>query len=111
MADNQSLNGESYMTEGEYITAIQHRTNTFPTRECLNRGRKGGNIICRRCGLSVETLGHISGSCVEVNVVHKVKMQAEAKGFSALLESKIQVNERTLIPDLIIYFSTMVKAI
>jgi len=109
---NTWINGESFMTEGEYISALQLRTNTFPTRECLNRGRAGRNVMCRRCGLSVETIGHISGACVEVKecriarhnrIVHKIKAMAEVKGYRTMLEPRIKVDGRTLIPDLVIY--------
>jgi len=117
---NTWINGESFMTESEYIAALQLRTNTYPTRECTNRGRAGANIMCRRCGLAVETIGHISGWCLEVKdnriarhnrIVYKVKAMAEKKGFRTLLEPKVKVDGRTLVPDLIIYDGASQKAI
>ncbi|KAK2166501.1 hypothetical protein LSH36_38g01000 [Paralvinella palmiformis] len=54
------------LSEGEHTVALQLRTNTYPTREAMSRGRKGGNVMCRRCGQSVETLGHITGQCLAV---------------------------------------------
>ena len=52
-------------SEADYITALKLRTNTYPCRATLARGRDI-DPTCRRCGLTVETLGHISGSCTSV---------------------------------------------
>jgi hypothetical protein len=54
------------LSEGEHTVALQLRTNTYPTREAMSRGRKGTNVMCRRCGQSVETLGHITRQCLAV---------------------------------------------
>ena len=60
---NSWLKGTLFRS-GEYITALKLRTNTYPTRECLSRGGDGNNsVLCRRCNLALETIGHISGSC------------------------------------------------
>lgn len=98
------------LSESEHTVAIQLRTNTYPTREALWRGRSGGNVMCRRCGQSVETLGHITGQCLAVkgnrikrhNKVCGILMSA-AKGqkWGVMVEPHIKVDGRTYIPDLV----------
>ena len=51
--------------EADYITTLKLRTNTYPCSAALARGRDI-DPTCRRCGLTVETLGHISRSCPSV---------------------------------------------
>ena len=51
-------------TNGETIDAILLRTNCIPTRECIARYTK--TTRCRRCGMTTETCGHISGWCPSV---------------------------------------------
>ena len=69
-------------SEADYITALKLLTNTYPCRATLARGR-AIDPTSRRCGLTVETIGHISGSCPAVKVYrikrHNVVTQAVAE--------------------------------
>ncbi|CAK9834503.1 Retrovirus-related Pol polyprotein from type-2 retrotransposable element R2DM [Anthophora retusa] len=47
-----------------YLDALKLRTNTFGTKVALNRAKKNLDVNCRRCGVQVETLGHILGNCI-----------------------------------------------
>ena len=63
---NKWLRGRSFLSEREFLCALKLRSNTLPTKETLCRGRRGMSVLCRRCGRSVETTGHISGACTSV---------------------------------------------
>ena len=54
------------LTDGEAISALLLRCNCIPTRECVHRYTRYGDVKCRRCQNSVETVGHISGWCPAV---------------------------------------------
>ena len=53
-------------TNGETIDAILLRSNCIPTRECISRYTQSTDTKCRRCGMTTETCGHISGWCPSV---------------------------------------------
>jgi hypothetical protein len=98
------------LSEGEHTVALQLRTNTYPTREAMTRGREGGNVMCRRCGRSVETLGHITGQCLAIknnrikrhNKVCKILVSAaQSQNWAVMCEPHIKVEGKTYIPDLV----------
>ncbi|KAL8620402.1 hypothetical protein ACOMHN_055483 [Nucella lapillus] len=105
------LKGNTF-SSGELTTAIKVRTNTYPTRECI--GRSGGgaaaDIKCRRCGLTTETLGHISGACIAMKKArikrHESICQVLAKkctaiGWKVHWEPSFNINNVLLRPDLV----------
>ena len=53
-------------SNGETIDAILLRSNCIPTRECISRYTQSTDTKCRRCGMTTETCGHISGWCPSV---------------------------------------------
>lgn len=46
-----------------YLDAIKLRTNIFGTRIIVSRAKKGIDVMCRRCGVQIETLEHVLGMC------------------------------------------------
>lgn len=40
------------------------RTNTYGTRIALHKTKNNIDINCRKCGIQIETLGHILGLCI-----------------------------------------------
>ena len=98
------------LSDNEFITACKLRTNTFPTRECLARTRTQGSVLCRRCGLTVETLGHISGACPAVkdarikrhnSICKLIQDKMAKKGWTVLWEQKFRCPQGNLVPDLV----------
>ena len=49
---------------GQFIDALKLRTNTFGTRVALGHELAEPEVLCRRCRLKPETLGHVIGECV-----------------------------------------------
>ena len=49
---------------GQFINPLKLRTNTFDTRVLLGRELAEPDVLCRRCRLKPETLGHVIGECV-----------------------------------------------
>lgn len=110
-ASNKWLRGPSFLKEGEYIDALKLRANVYPTREASHRAN-GTNPMCRRCGNSVETVGHISGFCPAVKrarisrhnkVLDKLENILSNKGYKVWREPKFRDNERAYIPDIVAY--------
>eukprot|EP00745_Piridium_sociabile_P021433 TRINITY_DN32985_c0_g1_i2.p1 TRINITY_DN32985_c0_g1~~TRINITY_DN32985_c0_g1_i2.p1 ORF type:complete len:720 (-),score=99.59 TRINITY_DN32985_c0_g1_i2:130-2289(-) len=107
---NHWLKGQT-LSSGEFIAALQVRTNTYPTRECISRYTKGLDVRCRRCGSSVETIGHISGACQAVkkarikrheSICTIVANKAAGKGWEVKWEPTFLVDGASLRPDLIL---------
>jgi hypothetical protein len=43
-------NENNYFNEGDFITDLKLRTDTYPTKVTLARaGNTGGDVACRRC--------------------------------------------------------------
>ena len=63
---NKWFRGRIFLSEREFLCALKLRSNTLPTKETLSRGRRGIDVLCRRCGRTVEITGHISGACTSV---------------------------------------------
>lgn len=55
--------GSKHLREGDFISALQVRADTYPTRVTLARADGKEDITCRRCKTAPETVGHISGHC------------------------------------------------
>lgn len=83
----------------EWGDAMKLRTNTYPTREYLLRGKTvGPDIKCRACHRDVETIGHISGKCPRVKIeriarhdqiVDRLEAFARRKGYRTVKEPNI----------------------
>lgn len=109
---NAWLKGPSILDEHEFLAALKLRSNTVPTREYGARGRPGTIVDCRRCGRSVETLGHISGRCLALKglrikrhdeVCRQVKVLALKRGFEVVETPKvIGTDGKSYFPDLIL---------
>lgn len=63
---NHWLRDHSGFRERHFIAALQLRANVYPTRECLNRGRRGALVRCRKCSATYESCSHILGQCPAV---------------------------------------------
>jgi hypothetical protein len=48
---------------GQLREGILLRTNLVPTKECAARITPSESILCRRCNIKNETLGHVLGEC------------------------------------------------
>jgi hypothetical protein len=49
--------------EADYISGSMQRAETYPCKTVLARGRNIRDVKCRRCGITSETIGHISNHC------------------------------------------------
>jgi hypothetical protein len=113
--------GNAFLREGtflkphEVITAIRMRTNTVPTRVFAGQrnGERGrGSVLCRHCGQTAETLGHISGYCPKTKksriqrhnvVLREVQNLAIRRGFQTIREPRIFGDDgKAYVPDLIL---------
>nr|QQA03726.1 R2 non-LTR retrotransposon [Rhyparobia maderae] len=63
-----------------FITAVKMRTNTCGNRTSVNRVAPQPDLSCRKCGLQLETLGHIIGSCTETKAL-RIRRHDEIKDF------------------------------
>lgn len=63
---NHWLRNHFGFRQRHFIAALQLRVNVYPTRECLNRGRKGALLHCRKCNVTYESCSHILGQCPAV---------------------------------------------
>jgi len=60
---NRWLKEPTLLKGSRFIDAIRLRTNTFSTRIVLSKTKPNATVICRKCSLQAETLGHILGIC------------------------------------------------
>ena len=51
----------NYFEEGDFITGLKLRTDTYPRRVTFARAGNTADTTCRRCRSAPETIGHISG--------------------------------------------------
>ena len=108
---NNWLSARSFLSEREYLVALKLRTNTFPTKVTMSRGKGPTDVLCRRCKRTSETVGHISGHCYSVKterlarhdrVCSALQAAAEKAGFRSTVEPVIETPQgRNLKPDLI----------
>lgn len=57
------LLNQSALRPGQFIDALQMRTDTYGTRVAINRAAREATTRCRRCPAPRETLGYILGQC------------------------------------------------
>lgn len=94
-----------------FIAGLKLRSNTYPTREFLARGRNKDGAACRRCSARLESCSHILGQCPyvqgsRVRRHHKIcdllAIEAERAGWKAIREFRLQTTDGGLkIPDLV----------
>ena len=112
---NAFLRESTFLKTKEVITAMRMRTNTVPTRvfaKTRSGGRGLGTVLCRHCGQTAETLGHISGYCPKTKksrirrhnlVVSEVQKIAVRGRFEVIREPRMfGDNGHAYIPDLIL---------
>ena len=95
--------------EGRYTRAIQLRTNTYPVRATLKRGRPGMDESCRRCDYPKEMLGHVISACPGIKEarirrhnqnVSMLARDASDRGWRVFREPRVLNNQgRAFKPD------------
>jgi hypothetical protein len=65
---NAWLTNKKLLKPGNFISALRLRANVAGDRVALNRAVPQANLMCRRCGAQLETLGHILGICTSTKV-------------------------------------------
>jgi hypothetical protein len=101
----------NYVEEGDFITGLKLRTDTYPTRVALARAGNTGDTTCRRCRSAPETIGHISGQCPAM-IGHRITRhdgicgivsdRLKSKGWTVAQEPRlVDVDGNTLIPDIV----------
>ncbi|CAC5401990.1 unnamed protein product [Mytilus coruscus] len=103
--------GSKYLREGDIISALQVRADTYPTRVALARADGREDITCRRCKTAPETGGHISGHCPAMKgyrinrhngIVETLCDRLKSKGWLVSKEPQMRDAEGKLwIPDII----------
>lgn len=61
---NFCLLRQTALKPGQFIEALQIRTDMYGTYVNIDRAMRMGNTRCRRCTIARETLGHILGQCL-----------------------------------------------
>uniref|UniRef100_A0A8C4TJP0 ribonuclease H n=1 Tax=Erpetoichthys calabaricus TaxID=27687 RepID=A0A8C4TJP0_ERPCA len=89
------LYSHKWMSQGQFIAAIQVRANVFPTRETISRGRQESST-CRKCTIATESVSHILGQCP---ALQKERIARHHKLCKHSVKLK---NGRSLRPDLIL---------
>uniref|UniRef100_A0A8C4TML6 ribonuclease H n=1 Tax=Erpetoichthys calabaricus TaxID=27687 RepID=A0A8C4TML6_ERPCA len=104
------LHTHNWMSQRQYIAAIQTRANVFPTRETTTRGRQEPSN-CMKCLTATESLSHILGQCPVMqkeriarhHKLCKLLKECEAHEWTVHKEQSIKLNNgRSLRPDLIL---------
>lgn len=95
-----------------FIDALKLRTNTFGTKVALGRELAEPEVLCRRCRLKPETLGHVIGECVAGKrarierhnwLVGKIAELCRSNGVEVFREQAFTLPDgTTLRPDLVI---------
>jgi hypothetical protein len=80
---------QSSFSEADFITACMLRAETYPCKTVLARGRAGMEVNCRRCLLTPETIGHVSGHCYAVKDYRIKRHNAIVRA----LKEKLKKNE------------------
>lgn len=95
----------NYFEEGDFITELKLRTDTYPTRVALAKTGNTGDISCRRCRSSPETIGHISGHCPTMKGYRRTRhgiLSDRLKSWTVAQEPKlVNVDGNTIIPDIV----------
>lgn len=102
---------QNYFRESDFVTGLQVRADTYPTRAALARAGGSQDVMCRRCKAAPETIGHISGQCpatkgYRINrhngIVESVADKLKTAGWTVSKEPRIiDAAGKTFIPDII----------
>lgn len=102
----------NYFNEADYITGVSLRADTYPCRATLARTKAVGDVSCRHCHQTVETMGHISGACPKVKdyrirrhnvLVNCVAEKCKGEGWTVCFEPKIVDSQNKVWkPDLVL---------
>ncbi|CAK9834364.1 Retrovirus-related Pol polyprotein from type-1 retrotransposable element R2 (Fragment) [Anthophora retusa] len=106
---NSWLRDPTLLRGSRFIDAIRLRTNTVGTKVVLSQIKPSADIMCRRCHLKSETLGHILGQCIETkpkrikrhNDICELLVKQLSKTGIVYSEAKIQGNGELKKPDII----------
>lgn len=90
---NAWLTRSDLLRPSRIIDAIKLCTNTYPTRAILKRAYKDINPVCRECGETDETLGHILGQC-RTTKAKRIKRHNEIVN---LLKERLALNNRVMV--------------
>ena len=107
---NAWLYNPEMLRPSRYLDALKLRTNTYGTKAALHRAKRDIDINCRRCGVQVETLGHILGLCTHTKN-KRIKRHDEicdliaknvSKEYVIFREPEVEVNGDRRKPDMVI---------
>lgn len=101
----------NYFEEGDFITGLKLRTDTYPRRVTFARTGNTADTTCRRCRSAPETIGHISGQYPAMKgyritrhdgLCGIVSDRLTSKGWTVAQEPRlVNVDGNTLIPDIV----------
>lgn len=101
----------NYFEEGDFITGLKLRTDTYSRRVTFARAGNTADTTCRRCRSAPETIGHISGQCPAMKgyritrhdgLCGIVSDRLTSKGWTVAQEPRlVDVDGNTLIPDIV----------
>lgn len=101
----------NYFEEGDFITGLKLRTDTYPRRVTFARAGNTADTTCRRCRSAPETIGHISGQYPAMKgyritrhdgLCGIVSDRITSKGWTVAQEPRlVNVDGNTLIPDIV----------
>lgn len=101
----------NYFEEGDFITGLKLRTDTYPRRVTFARTGNTADTTCRRCRSAPETIGHISVQYPAMKgyritrhdrLCGIVSDRLTSKGWTVAQEPRlVNVDGNTLIPDIV----------
>ena len=101
----------NYFEEGDFITGLKLRTDTYSRRVTFARAGNTADTTCRRCRSAPETIGHISGQYPAMKgyritrhdgLCGIVSDRLTSKGWTVAQEPRlVNVDGNTLIPDIV----------
>ncbi|KAK3920932.1 Retrovirus-related Pol polyprotein from type-1 retrotransposable element R2 [Frankliniella fusca] len=107
------LRDPSLLKSSRLITALQMRANVCADKVSLSKIRQNAGVMCRKCKVLPETLGHILGQCLETKsdrlarhdeIKHFINQRMTEKGGTeVMLEERLRLpNGEVRQPDLIV---------
>ena len=107
---NAWLYNPELLKPSRYLDALKLRTNTCGTRVALRRTKRDIDVNCRRCGVQVETLGHILGLCTHTkskrikrhNEICELIADNVSKKFAIFREPELEIDGDRRKPDMVI---------
>ncbi|XP_061942880.1 uncharacterized protein LOC133667679 [Apis cerana] len=107
---NAWLYNPELLKPSRYLDALKLRTNTCGTRIALRRTKRDMDVNCRRCGVQVETLGHILGLCTHTkskrikrhNEICELIADNVSKKFAIFREPELEIDGDRRKPDMVI---------